>query len=58
MTRFDASVRHPVFLTEKFRKAPVGVEKGGDWGTPVARGYVFEHRDWAEGERRRVGGRL
>ncbi|RAL65764.1 hypothetical protein DID88_005429 [Monilinia fructigena] len=44
----DSAIRHPVFFTDKLRKAPSGVmtyEYGNDvWrsGSPVARGYVYE----------------
>ncbi|KAJ8067766.1 hypothetical protein OCU04_003367 [Sclerotinia nivalis] len=44
----DSAKRHPVFFTDKLRKAPAGVGANGygyeDWktGSPVARGYVYE----------------
>ncbi|CAD6448756.1 c5b34f44-1ada-4806-b52a-c8a9fb9f4649 [Sclerotinia trifoliorum] len=44
----DSAKRHPVFFTDKLRRAPAGVETNGygyeDWkaGSPVARGYVYE----------------
>jgi len=38
----DAAVLHPVFFTERLKKAPVGVAAGGgSWANPVATGYVF-----------------
>ena len=38
----DASKRHPVFFTDRLKKAPVGVDAGnGAWTSPVAMGYVF-----------------
>jgi len=50
----DASVRHPVFFTDRLVKAPTGVNAGSmNWGSPVALGYVFE-----EGGRREGGSRL
>lgn len=48
----DASIRHPVFFTDKLKKAPVGVDAGnGTWTSPVAMGYVFN-----DGVRRVEGG--
>ncbi|ESZ89914.1 hypothetical protein SBOR_9703 [Sclerotinia borealis F-4128] len=44
----DPSKRHPVFFTNKLRKAPTGVDaheySNEVWraGSPVARGYVYE----------------
>jgi hypothetical protein len=50
----DASVRHPVFFTDRLVKAPPGVNAGSaPWGSPVSAGYVFE-----EGLRREGGSRL
>lgn len=41
--QLDASTRHPVFFTERLKKAPAGVAWGGGaWCSPVAEGYVFE----------------
>ena len=38
----DASIRHPVFFTDRLQKAPAGVNPGGGvWNSPVAEGYVF-----------------
>jgi hypothetical protein len=38
----DAAIRHPVFFTDRLKKAPVGVKAGsGGWSSPVAEGYVF-----------------
>ncbi len=38
----DAAVRHPVFFTDRLKKAPMGVKAGGgSWVSPVAEGYVF-----------------
>ncbi|KIN00178.1 hypothetical protein OIDMADRAFT_54779 [Oidiodendron maius Zn] len=56
---YDASVRHPVFFTERLKRAPNGVGAGnGDgsskgWGSPVASGYVFN-----DGPKREGGSRL
>jgi hypothetical protein len=36
----DASVRHPVFFTDRLKKSPNGVGDDG-WTSPVAAGYVF-----------------
>ncbi len=48
----DASKRHPVFFTDRLKKAPVGVNVGGGaWLSPVAMGYVFN-----DGVRRAEGG--
>jgi hypothetical protein len=48
----DASKRHPVFFTDRLKKAPVGVNAGhGSWTSPVAEGYVFN-----DGMRRAEGG--
>jgi len=48
----DASIRHPVFFTDRLKEAPVGVNTGnGNWVTPVALGYVFN-----DGARRAEGG--
>ena len=55
---YDASVRHPVFFTERLKRAPNGVEAGnGDgsakgWGSPVATGYVFNDGPKRESESR------
>jgi len=50
----DAATRHPVFFTEKLKKAPEGVRLGDmRWASPVARGYVFN-----DGERREAPARL
>jgi hypothetical protein len=49
----DASIRHPVFFTEKLKKAPNGVAAGNTgWGSPVATGYVFNDGVRREGESR------
>lgn len=59
ISTYDVSVRHPVFFTERLRKAPNGVGAGnGDgsskgWGSPVAVGYVFN-----DGPKREGGSRL
>jgi len=46
----DPSIRHPVFFTDRLKKAPNGVAPGGgSWVTPVAAGYVFN-----DGVRRNV----
>ena len=38
----DAAIRHPVFFTDRLKKAPVGVKAGSaGWSSPVAEGYVF-----------------
>jgi hypothetical protein len=38
----DVSKRHPVFFTDRLKKAPNGVNTGGgSWVSPVAAGYVF-----------------
>ncbi len=38
----DVSKRHPVFFTDRLKKAPNGVNcGGGSWISPVAAGYVF-----------------
>ncbi|CZT51569.1 uncharacterized protein RSE6_16123 [Rhynchosporium secalis] len=38
----DASKRHPVFFTDRLKKAPMGVTTGGGaWSSPVADGYIF-----------------
>jgi hypothetical protein len=56
---YDASVRHPVFFTDRLKRAPNGVGAGnGDgsskgWGSPVAVGYVFN-----DGVKRESGSRL
>ncbi|KAK0119588.1 hypothetical protein ONS95_011028 [Cadophora gregata] len=48
----DASKRHPVFFTERLKKAPEGVNAGdGIWSSPVAKGYVFN-----DGAQRKVDG--
>jgi hypothetical protein len=48
----DAAMRHPVFFTDRLKKAPVGVNAGGgSWVSPVATGYVFN-----DGPRRAEGG--
>ncbi|KAH6722980.1 hypothetical protein BKA61DRAFT_3427 [Leptodontidium sp. MPI-SDFR-AT-0119] len=50
----DVSKRHPVFFTERLKKAPVGVQTGsGSWSNPVATGYVFN-----DGVKRRAEGKL
>ena len=50
----DAATRHPVFFTERLKKAPEGVKTGDMmWASPVARGYVFDN-----GERREAPARL
>ncbi|KAH8808770.1 hypothetical protein F5884DRAFT_381540 [Xylogone sp. PMI_703] len=40
----DPSTRHPVFFTERLKRAPNGVGAGA-WISPVAAGYVFESQD-------------
>ncbi len=49
----DVSKRHPVFFTERLKKAPAGVNAGGGvWSSPVAEGYVFNdgvRREGAQG---------
>lgn len=47
----DPAKRHPVFFTDRFKKAPNGVASGR--GSPISEGYVFE-----DGERREVESRL
>jgi hypothetical protein len=48
----DAAKRHPVFFTDRLKKAPLGVNTGGgSWVSPVAMGYVFN-----DGARRAEGG--
>lgn len=48
----DAAKRHPVFFTDRLKKAPVGINTGGgSWVSPVAKGYVFN-----DGARRAEGG--
>lgn len=48
----DASKRHPVFFTDRLKKAPAGVNAGnGNWVSPVAMGYVFN-----DGVKRAEGG--
>ena len=47
----DAAIRHPVFFTQRLKKAPNGVNAGG--GSPVSEGYV-----WEEGRRAREGVKL
>jgi len=48
----DASIRHPVFFTDRLKRAPTGVNAGnGNWVSPVAMGYVFN-----DGVRRAEGG--
>jgi hypothetical protein len=38
----DAAIRHPVFFTDRLKKAPMGVRAGSaGWSSPVAEGYVF-----------------
>jgi len=40
--QFFSALRHPVFFTDRFIKAPPGVNAGGgSWSTPVATGYVY-----------------
>lgn len=51
-TELDPAMRHPVFFTDRLKKAPVGVSSGGGlWSSPVAKGYVFN-----DGARREDGG--
>jgi len=38
--QFLSALRHPVFFTDRFMKAPTGVNAGGGT-TPVATGYVY-----------------
>ncbi|KAI9053034.1 hypothetical protein LZ554_003304 [Drepanopeziza brunnea f. sp. 'monogermtubi'] len=43
MMLLDAATRHPVFFTERLKKAPRGVDAGGGkLCSPVAEGYVYE----------------
>lgn len=50
--QFFSALRHPVFFTERFKKAPPGVNSGGGgWQSPVAEGYVYN-----DGVRRSVDG--
>lgn len=50
--QFLSAMRHPVFFTDRFMKAPPGVNSGGgSWTTPVANGYVYN-----DGVRRIVDG--
>jgi len=49
--QFLSALRHPVFFTDRFTKAPPGVQTGGSSGTPVATGYVYN-----DGVRRPVDG--
>jgi len=50
----DAAIRHPVFFTDRLKKAPEGVQTGDMlWASPVARGYVFD-----DGARRDAPARL
>jgi hypothetical protein len=49
----DAAIRHPVFFTDRLRKAPNGVGTGNGMGSPVTEGYVFE-----AGVRKEGGARL
>jgi len=50
----DAAVRHPVFFTDRLKKAPEGVRTGNmRWASPVAIGYVLN-----DGERRDAPARL
>lgn len=52
-TILDASIRHPVFFTDRLVKAPTGVNAGNtSWGSPVAVGYVFEDGVRREGTAR------
>lgn len=37
----DSKTRHPVFFTDRLKRAPNGVD-AGSWISPVAAGYVFE----------------
>ncbi|PBP21857.1 hypothetical protein BUE80_DR007296 [Diplocarpon rosae] len=46
----DPSKRHPVFFTQRLKKAPAGASVGSGWSSPVAAGYVFDNGG------RRVGG--
>jgi len=39
--QFLPALRHPVFFTDRFTKAPPGVTVGGNWENPVATGYVY-----------------
>jgi len=53
---FDAATRHPVFFTERLKKAPAGVGAGNQsWASPVAVGYVFND---GEARGREGGARL
>ncbi|PBP16826.1 hypothetical protein BUE80_DR012444 [Diplocarpon rosae] len=45
----DPSKRHPVFFTERLKKAPAGVSAGSGWTSPVAAGYVFNNGVKREG---------
>ncbi|KAH6676633.1 hypothetical protein B0J14DRAFT_358171 [Halenospora varia] len=52
----DPSRRHPVFFTDRLKKAPYGVASGGGaWSSPVAEGYIFNDGGTA---RREEGPRL
>ncbi|KAM0162999.1 hypothetical protein ACHAPG_001370 [Botrytis cinerea] len=52
----DSAKRHPVFFTDRLRRAPTGVEANEyayeDWkaGSPVASGYVYESGEVQERE--------
>jgi hypothetical protein len=49
----DSAIRHPVFFTDRLKKAPNGVGTGNGMGSPVTEGYVFE-----AGVRKEGGARL
>jgi len=52
----DSAVRHPVFFTERLKKAPNGVRAGNpSWGA-VSVGYVFDQGGVGRLETRREGG--
>ncbi|KAH8678925.1 hypothetical protein BGZ60DRAFT_428742 [Tricladium varicosporioides] len=47
----DPSRRHPVFFTDRLKKAPYGVSSGGGaWSSPVAEGYIFNDGEMAKRE--------
>ncbi|KAF8849130.1 hypothetical protein BDZ45DRAFT_753089 [Acephala macrosclerotiorum] len=50
--QFFSALRHPVFFTDRFKKAPPGINTGGgSWQSPVAEGYVYN-----DGARRSIDG--
>jgi hypothetical protein len=50
---YDPSMRHPVFFTSAFMRAPPGNGSrpivGGGTASPVAEGYVFSERGVRDG---------